>query len=113
MRWPTLKCPSCGGTIPNTQFAAGRPLTCPSCSQQLRISGWYMNLSNLTALGLSLGVGFIIGYKGLWLAVVAGLLWFPINIAWNFLFVRLIPPRFEVYVPKPKRSDSGSDLFPR
>jgi hypothetical protein len=33
--------------------------------------------------------------------VVVGtiVLWFPVYVMWDFIFVRIVPPRFEAYIP--------------
>ena len=59
--------------------------------------------------------------RGLWLGLATIVFWFPVLVAWNFIFPRIVPPRLEAYVPKEtpsakaKSDDTGSssdsDLF--
>ena len=109
MRWPVLNCPFCGGVLPNTEVKAGRPLTCPGCSRQLQMATGQLYLSGLIGLCLDTALCLLIGLRGLTLLVAIVLLWFPVYVAWDFIFVRLVKPRFEAYVPR----NSGTSLFGR
>jgi hypothetical protein len=100
---PTFKCPFCGGVVPN-EYRPGHPLTCPVCRRELKPSRRYLNLAFWSALGLTLVICVVIGFRGIRLFVATIVLWFPVNFVWMFLYVRIFPPRFESYVPK----DSGS-----
>lgn len=100
MKWPTLKCPFCGGILRNTEVYPGRPLVCPSCAAKLQHSRAQLRLSGLIALCITLALLYFLGIKRVWLVVATVLLWFPLCIVWEFVFVRIVPPRFEAYVPK-------------
>jgi hypothetical protein len=95
---PTFKCPSCGEIIPN-RYKAGQPLTCPGCLKQLKPSRRYLNFAFCSAIGLTVLICFLLGFRGVWLLVAALLLWFPVDFVWMFLYVRLFPPKFEPYSP--------------
>ena len=103
MRWPVLRCPFCQSVIPNDLRPRDPVATCPSCSRQLQYARWYLYLSGLIALGISLALSLFLGFKGFWLFVVAVLLWLPVSLLWDFAFVRLSTAPFEEYVP-PKPS---------
>src|SRR5665213_3363375 len=121
MRWPTLKCPFCGGILPNREVRFRKPFTCPSCSRQLRFSRRYLRLVWWTSVALTFAICFLIGFRGWELIVAVLVLWLPVDLVWTYLFKRIIPPPLEAYVPKnstaherPKDSDSHSsslDLF--
>jgi hypothetical protein len=112
--WPTLKCSSCGGILPNRDVRPGVPLVCPRCSRQLQPSQSQLRLSGLIAFGLTLVLCRFLGLRGLWLFGATILFWFPAYVVWDFVFVRVVPPKFETYVPKKsKDSDSKLDLFSR
>jgi hypothetical protein len=103
MRWPTLKCPFCGGILPNREVRPGTPLKCPTCSRLLQPARWQLRLSGLIALGLTVALSRLFGIQGFWLLAATVILWFPVYVAWDFAFMRLVTPRFEAYMPK----DSG------
>jgi hypothetical protein len=121
--WPKLKCPACGAVIPNTLVRPSGPITCPSCSQQLQIKSWYGNLITSVPVGMALLLSYVLGMRGLRFVFASVVLYFPLLIAWTFIFVRVIPSRFEPYKPRKKAdpkesSDSGNhssslDLFDR
>lgn len=80
---------------------------------------WQLYLSALIAVGLTaVGCYIFLGLRGFWFGLATLILWFPVSVAWNFIFPRLVPPRLEAYIPKdtrtikskPKDSDSRSDL---
>ena len=96
-----FKCPFCGGVIPNEDLRIGQPVTCPTCSRQLQMARWQLYLSGLIALGLTLaGCHIILDLRGFWLGVATLILWFPVYVVWDFMFLRILPPRFEAYVPQ-------------
>jgi endogenous inhibitor of DNA gyrase (YacG/DUF329 family) len=99
---PTFKCPACGAVVPN-EYKAGQPLTCSECSQQLQLAKWYLNVAFVTAVGLTIVLCTLLGFRGLWLFLATITLLLPVNFAWMFLYVRIVPPRFEPY----RRKDSG------
>jgi len=100
MKWPTLNCPFCGGTLRNTDVYPGRPIVCPDCKAQLQPSDRQMWLSGFIALCIVIAVLYLFDVSGVWLIVATILLWFPAYVIWAFVFVRIVPPRFEAYVPK-------------
>ena len=122
MNWrPKLKCPVCGQIIPNTQFRPAGPITCPSCSRQLSVASWHLKLTTRVPIVLTLALCYFVGFRGFRYVIASVLLYFPVFLAWTFLLVRLIPPRFEPYEPKPAKapnkpptdqaSHSSLDLF--
>jgi hypothetical protein len=110
---PTLRCPLCGAVLPNT-YRTGRPLGCPGCSAQLKPSRAYLNLALWTALGPAVGICYLLGFRGIWLLIAALALWLPVDFVWMFVYVQLVPPRFEPYrTQSPGRRGHSSGLFPR
>jgi hypothetical protein len=99
MRWPILKCPFCGSILPNRQYHARTPLTCPGCSERLRLARWYLRLTSLSALVLTVVICLLFGLRRLWLLAAVILLWFPFGVVWNFLFAQIFQPKFERYPP--------------
>jgi hypothetical protein len=111
MRWPLLKCPLCGGILPNSELKPGKPLCCPDCSREWQPSRWQLRLSGLIALCLTIGICLLAGLRGFWLLGAIVLFWFPAFVAWDFVFVRLVPPAFEAYRAKDSRkSGRGGGL---
>lgn len=106
MKWPTLKCPFCGGILPNREARPGKPLTCPVCSRQLQPSRWQMRLSGVIALILTIALCRFLGVHGFWLPAAIIALWFPICVIWDFVFVRIVSPKFEAYGRKDSSSHS-------
>jgi hypothetical protein len=100
MKWPTLNCPFCGGILRNTDLHKGEPLICPVCGAKLQHSTSQLHLSGFIALCVALLVLYLLGLRGIWLVVTTVLVWFPVYVAWDFVFTRIVPPRFEAYVPK-------------
>jgi len=101
MKWPALKCPFCGGMIPNPDMHADRPVVCPNCAARLQQSEGQIWLSALAALCISLGVAQLLNLSGVWFVVATVLLWPPALKIWHQrIFVRMVPPRLEAYVPK-------------
>ena len=109
MMWPTLKCPFCGSLLPNRQYKARTALTCPGCSEPLRLARWYLHLTSAIALGLTFAICLLIGLGGLWLFAATLLLWFPVAVAWNYLFGLMFPPRFERYPTGAPGANTSSD----
>ena len=108
MRWPTLKCPFCGCALPNRQYKARQALTCPGCSRRLILARWYLNFTTAIAFILTLLVCWLFRIHGWWLLPGFVLLWFPTDLVWTFLFVRIIPPKFELSKAEP---DNDLTLF--
>jgi hypothetical protein len=107
MKWPLLKCPFCGGTLRNSDVLPGKPLLCPACGAKLQPARGQLRLSALVALCLSIAFAYVLGIRGPWLILAVVLFWFPVGIVWEFIFARIVPPRFEAYVPK----DYNGSLF--
>jgi hypothetical protein len=105
MNWPTLTCPFCRGRLPNEKVWPGKPLICPTCSQELQPEDRQLHISGTIALGLTLAGCYLFGLRGLWLVGAVVVLWFPIYIAWEFIFVRIVPPRFEKYQSAEKSTE--------
>ena len=115
--WPTFKCPFCAGIIPNREFPASGPITCPTCSRQLQLSRRYSKFISRIGTVLTLALCYLLGLRGLRFFAAFVIFWFPVLLAWDFIFIRVIPPRFEAYAPREpkvprerKPKSSGSDL---
>lgn len=100
MKWPILKCPFCGGRLRNTELRIGKPLVCPTCAAKLQFSTSQINLDAVVGLLLSAALAYLMGIRGVWLIATTLLFWFPVGLIWEFVSWRIIPPRFEGYVPK-------------
>ncbi len=61
-----------------------------------------LHVSGAIALGLTVAACYLFGLRGIRLLGVVILLWFPIYVAWDFLFVRIVPPKFERYERREK-----------
>ena len=85
----------------STDVRPGKPLVCPTCAAKLQPSRAQLRLSEVVALCLSIGLGYLLGLRGVWLAVFVVIFWFPVGMIWHFIFVRIAPPRFEAYEPRP------------
>jgi hypothetical protein len=92
-----FRCPFCSRAIANKHLTPQGPIICPNCSEQLRHSRWQLRLSGLLALGLTIALCWTFGIRGLWLFVVAILLWFPVYLLSDVAFVRIVPPKLERY----------------
>jgi hypothetical protein len=109
--------------MPNDQYEAGKPWICPGCSRQFQFSGTYGNVVTWGTIGLTLAASYALGLRGVWLVVLATLLWFPALFLCTAMLDHLAPPRLKPFQPKPtgrpKKSDnstsrgSGLDLFHR
>ena len=97
MKWPVLTCPFCRGRLPNDEVKPGKPLVCPTCSEELQPEMRQLYISGMIGFGLSVAVSYLLGFKGLWLIGAIIILWFPIYVLWDFIFVRIVPPYFEKY----------------
>jgi hypothetical protein len=97
MKWPILTCPFCRGRLPNEEVWPGKPLVCPRCSEQLQPETRQLHLSGLIALGITVTACYLFGLRGLWLVGATIVFWFPIGVLWEFIFARIVPPRFEKY----------------
>src|SRR5690348_5040102 len=104
MKWPVLKCPFCGGVLRNTELHTGPPFVCPSCGAELQYSRRELWLSGFIALCLTVAVLYLLGLRASRLVIATIVLWFPIDVAWEFIFVRIGPPSFEAYVPRESKS---------
>jgi hypothetical protein len=108
LRPPTFKCPSCGATMPNEQYRAGKPWICPACSGQFQTSRTYGNIVGWGTTALTLVFFYLLGIRGPHLLVATVVMWFPVLLISTFVLDRLLPPRLEPYVPRRSRS-SGRD----
>jgi hypothetical protein len=104
MHLPSLKCPSCGSTLPNRQLHVGKPVICPACSTPLRVARWYLNLASIGALGLTAAACFTFGPRYVALAIATVVLWFPAYLLSLLILSQIYPPKFERYLPS---SDSS------
>jgi hypothetical protein len=109
MKWPTLKCPFCGGLLRNAEVYPGRPLVCPTCAARLQPSEHQQWLSGFIALCITLAVLYFLGVRGIWLFVGTIVLWFPVYLMWGFIFMRMVTPRFEAYIPKDYKGLFGGE----
>ena len=107
---PIIKCPFCAAALPNMQFRATAPLTCPGCGRQLQISRWYSWLTLLFSFAVTFAICFLIGLRGWRLAGIFLVIWFPVDVLSMFPFVRVFPPQFELW--REKTQNDGENLFP-
>ena len=113
MQWPTLKCPFCGGILPNREVRFRQPLTCPVCSRQLKFSRRYLRLVRWTSVAITFAVCFLIGFRGWELVVAAIVSWLPVDLVWTYPFNRIVPPPLEAYVSNnPEASKKPTDSGP-
>lgn len=69
-------------------------------------------LSGLVGLGLTIVLVYLMGFRGLWLIGATVVLWFPVFIIWDFIFVRIAKPRFEAFGGKNSdENDAGHHLL--
>ena len=115
MKWPTLKCPFCGGVLPNSELWPNRPMTCPSCSKELQLEKRQGYISASMALGLTVLLTHLgLGVSGAWLIPCAVLLWIPVFVIWEYIGAFIFPTRFEPYGGKTSgKNDAGHKLLGR
>ena len=111
MKWPLLSCPFCNATLDNTKVRHGKPVVCPSCSARLQPSTRQIDLGNLIALAITIGLCYLFGLRGFWLLAASVVLWFPVLVVWTFVFLRLVRPRFKPYVAKDCNDERGNDSY--
>ena len=106
-----------GFMISSTWLKPVGPVACPVCLRQLQFAGWQLYLSGLISIGLTIALCSFVGLRGAKLFAATVGLWFPVYIVWDFIFLRIVPPKFEAYVPrtgkKPDSHSSSLDLFHR
>lgn len=100
MYWPVIHCPFCAGVIPNTLIKTP-PVACPNCGRKLQASSRQLNTSSGIGAGIALGLCLVFGLRGITLIIGTVLLWVPCFFVWHFLFVRIVPPKFEAWAPRP------------
>jgi hypothetical protein len=97
MNQPILKCPFCQGFLRNTNIYPGRPLVCGTCRAKLQRSIGQLRLSALVGLCFTVAICYFFGVSREWFLVATILLWFPVYVIWDSIFVRVTPPRFETF----------------
>ena len=107
MKRPVMKCPFCGGTLRNTDLHPGRPVVCPSCKTELQASDAQLWLSGFIALCITATCLYFMGVRGVWFFVAVVVLWFPAYVIWDYIFLLIVPPRFEAFVPKDHKGKTG------
>jgi hypothetical protein len=65
-------------------------------------------MSGLVGLCITIVLAFWLTSAWPWFLVVTVLLWFPVYVTWDFIFARIVPSKFEAYVPK---DQTGAKLF--
>ena len=105
---PRFKCPFCGATVPN-EYHAGQPLACSGCGEKLQPSNRFLRFAFVTALALTLIVSVALGFRGWHLLAACALLLVPINFVWMFIYVRVVPPRFDRYLSPEEKDSRGKD----
>lgn len=116
MKWPVLNCSFCNAILDNKQVRHGKPLVCPSCSAELQPSERPGYIGELIAIAIAICICYWFGLRGLWLFIASVIIWFPVFVAWMFVFVRIVPPQFEPYRPLPTlpwKEPKFVTLFPR
>ncbi len=111
MKWPVLTCPFCRGRLPNEQLWPGKPLVCPTCSQELQLERRQLHLSGTIALALTVVACYVFGARGLWLLAASVVFWFPIFVVWEFISSHLMPTRFEKFGGSKEPRDYGHNLL--
>jgi hypothetical protein len=100
MKWPTLNCPFCQGTLRNTDVYPGKPVVCPTCAAKLQPSTSRGRLSLLVGFCLSAAICYFFGLSPTWFVAATIVLWFPITVIWLHFFGRIVPPVFEAFDPQ-------------
>ncbi len=57
-------------------------------------------MSALIALMLTIAICWTYGFRSFWLIGATIVLWLPVFAIEDMIFLRIIPPRFEAYVPE-------------
>jgi hypothetical protein len=83
--------------VPNDRLSFRGPVACPNCSRQLKYSRWQLNLSGLIALVLTAIACWGFGMRGFLFFASTIVLWFPVYVVWDLIFLRLVPPALEAY----------------
>ena len=72
-------CPSCGFWIPRDPLLR-KPFTCPGCRERLqlaKIHGWGLAFELVLAVVLAVILPFLVGARGVYLALIAVIAFFP------------------------------------
>ena len=107
MLFPTVKCPFCGGLMPNDRYASRGPWTCPACNKDLRIPRWYLRLLSWCTLGISFALCFVLGLRGFQFFVALLLSSFPMYFMLRYMVNLAAPTPLELY-PTPDLNSYNS-----
>jgi hypothetical protein len=97
MLFPTVKCPFCGGLMPNDQYRSRGPWTCPACMRDLRIPRWYLRLLSWSSLAITFAFCFLLGLRGIrfFVALLIGSI--PMYFIFRFALNIFVSTPLEVY----------------
>ncbi len=107
VRWPTLRCPFCGGVLRNHEYSGTKPIVCPSCSARLQLANSQVDLTNVVAVAIAIGSSYLLGFRGLRLVFLSILLFAPAFLLFGFFYSRFVPPKFEAYPNENGDSNCG------
>jgi hypothetical protein len=86
------KCPCCGLNLQMKYLKHSRPVLCPHCQRDLRISRVYTNFFGSLSLGLSFAIVYEFGIRGLSLLIGGFLGWLLVASSVIPVLIRLFPP---------------------
>lgn len=109
---PAAKCPFCAGIMPNDQYRAGAPWTCPTCKRDLRISHWYLRFASWSTLGIACALCFTLGLSAIQFVVALLIGLSPIYLLVRFLLNLVIPTPLERFPHEDSTIDSSASRPP-
>jgi hypothetical protein len=81
--------------MPNKQYRAGKPWTCPACGRQYRIAKWYSASIFGAAILITVFGCFLVGLRGTWLVAGSFLAFIPVLLLCTFISDSVLPVPLE------------------
>ena len=102
------RCPLCRAEIDRKQIVINEPFRCPRCDRYLCVPASYSRLQIWASLFISGLLGFVLGVRGAYLALVTTLIFLPVMFIVVFWTMHFAPPKLKICDPFPPVGYVGS-----
>ena len=93
------RCPLCRAEIDRKQIVINEPFRCPRCDRYLCVPASYSRLQIWASLFISGLLGFVLGVRGAYLALVTTLIFLPVMFIVVFWTMHFAPPKLKICYP--------------
>jgi DNA-directed RNA polymerase subunit RPC12/RpoP len=90
--------------MPDGQYRANTPWTCPTCKRDLRIRHWYLRFASWSALGITCVLSFMLGLNAIQFVIVLLIGLYAIYLVLRLVLNLAVPTPLERFPPEDSKA---------